>query len=72
MKIIKEENILSDLFQNTYECCGCSACFAICPKHAIIMNKGENGFLYPVIDETKCIRCKLCIKVCDFKAMIKE
>lgn len=45
-------------------CCGCSACMSVCPKHAISMQPDEEGFLYPVIDETKCIKCGLCEKLC--------
>lgn len=26
----------------------------------------ECGFFYPVIDEARCIKCKLCLKVCSF------
>lgn len=47
-------------------CCGCSACQSVCPKDAIIMKPDELGFLYPVIDDKKCIDCGLCDKVCDF------
>lgn len=46
------------------KCCGCSACFSICPKQAISMQENKEGFLQPVIDETKCIRCGKCQNVC--------
>lgn len=49
------------------ECCGCRACYNICPTKAIQMSHDEKGFLYPVIDEDKCIDCGLCAKVCDFR-----
>ncbi len=45
-------------------CTGCGACYNICPKKAITMKPDEEGFLYPVIDETKCIDCGLCLKSC--------
>lgn len=45
-------------------CCGCHACYNICPKNAIEMAVDEKGFKYPRIDETKCIGCNLCEKVC--------
>ena len=48
------------------DCCGCSACAARCPKKAIEMRPDDMGFLYPVIDEQKCIDCGLCEKVCNF------
>ena len=50
------------------ECCGCTACYAICPKEAISMVEDEEGFEYPQIDEKKCVRCYQCIKVCPIKA----
>lgn len=58
---------LSQNFQKQ-ECCGCRACYNICPKKAITMSPDEKGFLYPVIDRNKCIDCGLCVKVCDFRA----
>lgn len=45
-------------------CTGCGACYNICPKKAITMKPNEEGFLYPIIDETKCIDCGLCLKSC--------
>ena len=46
------------------DCCGCSACAQRCPKQCIKMLEDEEGFLYPKVDETKCINCHLCEKVC--------
>lgn len=45
-------------------CCGCTACYNICPVSAIEMKADQEGFLYPVVDENKCINCGLCNKVC--------
>ena len=45
-------------------CCGCHACSNICPTGCVIMDKDEEGFLYPKIDAAKCINCGLCEKVC--------
>ena len=45
-------------------CCGCYACFNICPKGAISMEVGSDGFKYPVIDSDKCVNCGLCKKTC--------
>lgn len=49
---------------DTQLCCGCAACFNVCPKNAITMKPAISGFLYPEIDEEKCIRCGLCQKSC--------
>ena len=32
------------------------------------MEDDELGFLYPEIDEVKCIKCGLCKKVCSFNS----
>ena len=55
------------LFERKEECCGCTACFAVCPKNAITMQADEEGFEYPVIDESVCIKCEMCIRVCPIK-----
>lgn len=49
---------------NRTHCTGCSACFNACTHSAITMQKDQEGFLLPVIDETKCIDCNLCTKRC--------
>ena len=47
-------------------CCGCSGCKAICPKHAISMEEDDEGFLYPKVNDN-CINCGLCLKLCNNK-----
>ncbi len=49
---------------NKEKCCGCHACYSSCPMKCISMEADEEGFLYPRVDETKCIQCGLCEKVC--------
>lgn len=56
------------LFERKEECCGCSACYAICPRSAIVMEEDDEGFEYPRIDESICVRCNKCRMVCPFKA----
>ena len=46
------------------DCCGCTACVAICPKKCIEMKEDAEGFLYPTADKDKCIQCGVCEKVC--------
>lgn len=55
------------LYEKKALCCGCTACFAICPQEAISMVEDDEGFEYPVINENKCISCYLCLKVCPIK-----
>lgn len=45
-------------------CTGCALCVNICNHKAIVMKPDEKGFLYPVIDSSKCVSCKLCQKKC--------
>lgn len=52
------------LFRRKEECCGCTACFAVCPNGAICMVEDEEGFEYPHINEAKCISCNKCLGVC--------
>lgn len=49
---------------NRQYCCGCSACESICGKNAILMYPDQEGFLYPKVDESRCVDCGLCVKVC--------
>ena len=55
------------LYHEKNECCGCAACYGICPVEAIFMYADEEGFLYPKILEEKCISCHICMQVCPFK-----
>ena len=64
----KVEKEIPVLYKRKEECCGCTACYAICPKEAISMVEDEEGFEYPQIDESKCVRCCQCIRVCPIKA----
>ena len=45
-------------------CCGCTACYSVCPKNAIKMVRDNEGFLYPEVDKEKCVNCGMCKKVC--------
>lgn len=46
------------------DCCGCGGCSNACPAHCIQMKADAEGFLYPEVDETACIECGLCERVC--------
>lgn len=63
---------LPELYDKKEHCCGCSACYSICPTKAIAMQLDTDGFFYPVVDAEKCIRCYRCEKVCVFKADQKK
>ncbi|MCI7112761.1 MAG: 4Fe-4S binding protein [Lachnobacterium sp.] len=36
------------------------------------MEKDYEGFEYPFIDSSKCVRCYLCVHVCPFKLELYE
>ena len=95
INVVKTDNkrTLPELYKMKELCCGCSACFAVCPNSssengievqyrflasserrrvfkytgAISMLPDEEGFLYPVVDASKCIRCYRCLSVCPYK-----
>lgn len=50
------------------DCCGCGACAQICPRDCISMVADDEGFLYPKIDESRCIRCRKCETACPILA----
>ena len=52
------------MFQIPLDCTGCHACANICPAKCIMMKKSEAGFLIPEIDQSSCINCGQCEKVC--------
>lgn len=45
-------------------CTGCTACYNACPISAIEMKENKEGFLYPAVDYSKCIKCGKCISIC--------
>lgn len=65
--LIESEKDLPVLYEKRENCCGCTACFAVCPVQAIKMLPDEEGFLYPVVDAEGCTRCYKCLSVCVFK-----
>jgi formate hydrogenlyase subunit 6/NADH:ubiquinone oxidoreductase subunit I len=60
------------LWERKEDCCGCSACYSVCPTGSITMEPDEEGFLYPHIDEGKCVGCRQCIQVCAFKRDVEK
>lgn len=50
--------------KDEFRCYGCRACADACPVDAISMAEDKEGFLYPEIDQEKCIHCDKCRKVC--------
>ena len=46
------------------KCTGCFSCAQICPTKAISRIKDDEGFCYPEIDVSLCIKCNICTKIC--------
>lgn len=46
------------------KCCGCGACSTICPVGCVEMQPDREGFLYPYVQEGRCVRCSRCLQVC--------
>ena len=64
-----EKRRLPFLYDRKEACCGCFACYSICPKSAINMLEDLEGFVYPVIDIHKCVACYRCESVCPIKSI---
>ena len=58
--------------KNKADCCGCTACYSVCPKKAISMQQDQEGFLYPFVEISKCIDCKLCDSACPIENKIES
>lgn len=46
------------------ECSGCAVCVDACPMGAISFVMAGDSFLYPKVDESKCVSCGACRTVC--------
>ena len=64
MKGQQKNNIVLTKIIQENKCCGCSACYNICPVSSISMTENKKGFLEPQIDEILCIHCGKCVDVC--------
>ena len=58
----KATTYLDTKIKNT--CNGCGVCTLVCAKECIKMAEDKEGFLYPEIDENRCIHCGKCRRFC--------
>ena len=49
-------------------CFGCGACAAACRKSALKMEPDGEGFLFPQMDLTLCVKCGACRRACPVNA----
>lgn len=54
------------------DCCGCGACYSICPVSCIEMVEDAEGFAYPLVQQDACIGCLKCEKACPVLCPEKE
>lgn len=54
------------------ECFGCEACVQACGKHALTMTEDIQGFRYPTVDTSLCVKCALCRGVCPYEHMPRK
>lgn len=47
-----------------HKCTSCQMCAAVCPHKAISISLNDDGFYRPYINESLCIDCGICTKVC--------
>ena len=48
----------------TKTCTGCKACGQKCGANCISFEVNQEGFWYPVVDESRCVHCNVCEQVC--------
>lgn len=58
----KTNNILGPLALR--DCTGCGICAAVCPTSALDISLDSDGFYGPVINESLCVKCGLCLNSC--------
>lgn len=52
------------MLQIPLNCTGCYSCINICPNSCITMKQAETGFFVPEINQSMCVNCGQCEKVC--------
>ena len=43
-------------------CNGCQMCKDVCARNAISYQVNKQGFWFPKVDYSKCVKCGLCVK----------
>ena len=53
-------------------CCGCAICSFACPTKAIHMDYDDEGFAFPAVDDSLCVKCGKCKAVCPMDVFKKQ
>ena len=53
-------------------CAGCFACYNKCAVNAITMQEDTIGHIYPIVNESLCVSCGSCKKVCPVNISINQ
>lgn len=53
-------------------CCGCMACFTVCPKKCITQKNGNLGAVFPEVNMDTCVNCGKCETVCPMLNKVKN
>ena len=67
----KKTKPLPELYEARENCCGCTACFAVCPVGAIEMEPDDEGFLYPTVDAERGASGVIAVSLCAPSRRIK-
>ena len=51
-------------------CNGCQMCKDICAQNAISYQVNKQGFWFPKVDYSKCVKCSLCVRKCPNKTKV--
>ena len=58
----KKEVTVADFQKKS--CCGCGLCVQVCPKKCIELQQDKEGFYYPFVKQSRCVKCGHCVKKC--------
>jgi acetyltransferase-like isoleucine patch superfamily enzyme/coenzyme F420-reducing hydrogenase beta subunit len=64
LRLLIKNNFTMIKITDKRNCTGCCACLNVCPKRCISMERDNEGFWYPKVDEAICNNCGLCERVC--------